>query len=262
MFFPIGDDNRDRRLTPIVNYAFIVLNILVFIFLQDWGRNTADAIAFTYGYATVPAEILSGKDIYTETMIQVDQFGRQAVVPGLYPSPQPVHLTLLTSTFMHGSIGHLAGNMLFLFIFGDNLENVMGHRNYFFFYLLCGILAALAHVYSTYFLGQSLFIPSLGASGAISGVMGGYILMFPTRRVHVWLFLFFTVSVPAFIAVGLWFVFQVVNGLGMLSSSNEAGGVAYAAHIGGFIVGLILVKFFVQRKRLIEKAEAGWERPK
>jgi membrane associated rhomboid family serine protease len=150
--------------------------------------------------------------------------------------------------------------MLFLFIFGDNLEDTMGHSRYFFFYLLCGIIAGLAHVFSTYFFGQSPFVPSLGASGAISGVMGGYLLLFPARRVHIWIFFFFTIAVPAFLAVGIWFVFQLINGLGALGGDEAAGGIAYAAHIGGFIAGLILVKMFTRKKRVVlaQERKAFW----
>lgn len=150
--------------------------------------------------------------------------------------------------FMHGGLAHILGNMLFLFIFGDNLEDTMGHSRYFFFYLLCGIIAGLAHVFSTYFFGQSPFVPSLGASGAISGVMGGYLLLFPARRVHIWIFFFFTIAVPAFLAVVIWFVFQLINGLGALDGDEAAGGIAYAAHIGDFIAGLILVKNVCKKK--------------
>jgi len=162
--------------------------------------------------------------------------------------------------FMHGGLAHILGNMLFLFIFGDNLEDTMGHSRYFFFYLLCGIIAGLAHVFSTYFFGQSPFVPSLGASGAISGVMGGYLLLFPARRVHIWIFFFFTIAVPAFLAVGIWFVFQVINGLGALGGDEAAGGIAYAAHIGGFIAGLILVKMFTRKKRVVlaQERKAFW----
>lgn len=243
MLLPIGDDNRDRRITPFVNYLLIVLNIYVFIHWQHLGRNDP----FTYAYATVPGEILTGHDIITKSEVLTDPYtGQHFRMPGLQLTPLPVFLTLLTSMFMHGGIAHILGNMLFLGIFGDNLENVMGHLKYLIFYLLCGILAGLSHVFSTLILGQNLLIPSLGASGAISGVMGGYILLFPTRGVHVWLFLFFVITVPAFLVVGLWFVFQVLNSLGTLGG-EEAGGVAYAAHIGGFIVGLLLVKKFVSR---------------
>ncbi len=255
MFIPIGDDNRDRGTTPYVNYLFIIINILVFIFLQGLGGNNA----FTFSYSTVPAEILDGVDYVTRSRTIRDTLtGNSFLLPGLGPTNIPVYLTLLTSMFMHGGLAHLGGNLLFLWVFGDNIEDSMGHRNYFFFYLLCGVLAALAHVFSTAYFGQSLLTPSLGASGAISGVLGGYILLHPRRSVHVWIF-FFIVSVPAFLAVGLWFIFQVINGTGSLGGS-EAGGVAYAAHIGGFIAGLLLVKLFAKPRRvqLIEKSESRW----
>ena len=246
MFLPIGDDDRDRVSTPVVNYFFILVNILVFIFLQDWGHNNA----FTYGYATVPAEILSGHDIITQAQIVTDPITGQAFeMPGLQRTGVPVFLTLLTSMFMHGGLAHLLGNMLYLWIFGDNLEDAMGHTRYFFFYLLCGILAGLTHVFSTYYFGLDLMIPSLGASGAIAGVLGGYIILFPHKRIRFWLFFLFTIRVPAFLAVGVWFAFQVLNGIGMMGG-DEAGGVAYAAHIGGFMAGLLLVKVFVGRRRL------------
>lgn len=242
MFLPIGDDNRDRRSTPVVNYLLIAINILVFVFWQDMGQNLEVLI----GYSTVPAEILTGQDVVVAaTTIRDPLTGELLQDPGLGPTNIPVYLTLLTSMFMHGGWAHLGGNMLFLWIFGDNLEDEMGHGRYLVFYLLCGVIAGLCHVFSAWFLQDNLLIPSLGASGAISGVLGGYILQHPTRAVHVWV-LFTIFSVPAFIAVGLWFVFQVVNGLGALGG-QEAGGVAYAAHIGGFIAGLILVKFFARR---------------
>jgi membrane associated rhomboid family serine protease len=255
MFIPIGDDNRDRLSTPYVNYLFILINILVFIFLQGMGND----IPFTYGYSTVPAEIITGHDIITHSQILENSVtGEQMVVPGLQQTNIPVYLTLITGAFMHGGIAHLLGNMLYLWIFGDNIEDAMGHSRYFFFYLLCGIVAALSHVFSTVYLGQNMYMPSLGASGAISGVLGGYILLFPRRRVRIWLFFFFTISVPAFLAVGLWFVFQLVNGAGMLGG-DETGGVAYAAHIGGFIAGVLLVKFFVKKQPvLVQERKSFW----
>jgi membrane associated rhomboid family serine protease len=239
---PIGDDNSDRHLTPYVNYLLILLNILVFIFYQGLGTN----MAFTFAYATVPAEILTGHDIITEPQIIHDQLtGLDQRMPGLQATPVPVYLTLFTSMFMHGGFAHLFGNLLYLWVFGDNLENVMGHGRYLAFYLLCGLLASLAHVFSTAYLGQDPLIPSLGASGAISGVLGGYLLLFPGRHVRIWLFFIFTIMVPAIVVLGLWIFFQIVNGMGMLGGEETAGGVAYAAHIGGFIAGLLLVKLFV-----------------
>ena len=255
MFIPIGDDNRDRRTTPYINYLFIAINLIVFIFLQGMGTDWR----FTYAYATVPAEILTGADVVSRSKVLTDIVtGERIQVPGLQVTPISVYLTLITSMFMHGGWAHLLGNMLFLHVFGDNLEDAMGHRRYFFFYLLCGIIAALCHVLFTAFSSQSVYMPSLGASGAISGVMGGYMLLFPTRSVHMWIF-FLIISVPAIIAVGLWFVFQVINGMGMLGG-DDASGVAYAAHIGGFIAGLLLVKAFAKRRRvrLIKEEESRW----
>jgi len=150
------------------------------------------------------------------------------------------------SMFMHGGIAHIGGNMLFLWIFGDNIEDRLGHIRYLIFYLLCGVLASLAHVFATALLAtdqSSLLVPSLGASGAISGVLGGYILLYPTRRVTVLLFRFLT-DVPAYVAIGIWFGFQLISGLGMLGGGAQQGGVAYAAHVGGFIAGLVLIKLF------------------
>jgi membrane associated rhomboid family serine protease len=233
MVFPIGDDNRDRKRVPYINYILIALNIFVYVYYQGLGRNDS----FTLAYATIPAEILTGQDVTTES--------------GLGVTNIPVFLTLFTSMFMHGGLAHLLGNMLYLWIFGDNVEDALGHAKYLFFYLLCGLLASLSHVFSTVFFGQSMYIPSLGASGAISGMLGAYLRLYPGKSVHLWIF-FLIVSVPAFISVGIWFAFQVVNGLGALGG-EEAGGIAYAAHIGGFVFGLLLIstfaKDFIARRR-------------
>ena len=244
MVLPIGDDNRDRKTTPIVNYLLIGLNIFAFIYWQHWGQD----VRFTYSYATVPGEILTGHDIITKAKVLIDPItGQQMVLPGLGVTPIPVFFTLFTAMFMHGGIGHIAGNMLFLFIFGDNVEDSMGHARYLVFYLLCGMLAGLSHVVTTFFLGQSLLIPSLGASGAISAVLAAYMRLFPGKKVYLWVFLFI-IPVPAFIAVGLWFAFQLIDGLGMLGG-QQAGDVAYAAHIGGFLFGLLLTRAFAKRKQ-------------
>jgi len=238
MILPIGDDNRGRTRTPIVNYVLIALNVIVFVFLQGLGTNED----FTYAFATVPEEILSGEDIATEQQIQDPISGDTFALP-LQPTPGSVYLTLITSMFMHGGIAHLLGNMLFLWIFGDNIEDRLGHFRYLIFYLICGVLASLAHVFSSAFLDINLLIPSLGASGAISGVMGGYLLLFPQQRVTVIIFRILT-QVPAIVAIGLWFLFQLVSGLGLLGGGTQAGGVAYAAHIGGFVAGVVLIKLF------------------
>lgn len=253
MAIPIGDDNSDRQLTPIVNYLLIIANIVVFLFWQQWGND----IRFTYAYATVPGEILTGTDIITRRELLTDPLSGQVFeMPGLQTTPIPVFLTLLTSLFLHGGIAHLAGNMLFLWVFGDNVEDKLGHFKYLFFYLLCGMLAGLTHVITTYVFGQNLLTPSLGASGAISGVLGAYIFLFPRRGVHIWLFFLFVVTVPAIVVVGIWFLFQVLNGLGTLGG-EEAGGVAYAAHIGGFIFGILLIRLFSKAPR--RNAQQWWK---
>lgn len=240
MLLPIGDDNRDRHLTPFINYILIAINILVFVFLQEYGNN----IQFTFAYSTIPEEILTGRDLVTDAAFRNPYTGDVETIPNLGKTDIPVHLTLISSMFMHGGWAHLLGNMLYLWIFGDNLENAMGHKRYFVFYLLCGILASLCHVFTTQYLGSNTLIPSLGASGAISGVLGGYLILYPTRRVHVWILLGI-ISVPAVLALGIWIVFQVINGMGALGGQEE-GGVAYAAHIGGFIAGFLLVKLFAK----------------
>jgi len=229
--FPLGDDNSGRTITPIVNYLLIAINILVFVFFQKMGADEAVIASFS----TVPGEIVSGKDLTTGM---------------LGPTPVPVYFTLFTSMFMHGGWAHLLGNMLYLWIFGDNLENRMGHSRYLVFYLLCGLVASLAHVFTSHFLGRDMLIPSLGASGAISGVLGGYMLIFPKNRVRV-LLLRSIVPVPAIVALGFWILLQVISGMGMLGGEETGGGVAYAAHIGGFIAGLLLVKFFTPRQSAI-----------
>ncbi|GAA4794891.1 rhomboid family intramembrane serine protease [Olivibacter ginsenosidimutans] len=242
MLLPIGDDNRDRRSFPFINYILIVTNIVVFVFLQKLGYN----VHFTFSYAIIPAEIISGHDIVTDNQAIVDPLSGQSFeMPGLQPTPIPVLLTLITGMFMHGGLVHLGGNMLYLWIFGDNVEDRLGHFNYLLFYLLCGVLSGLSHVFSTLFFGQNLLTPCLGASGAISAVLAGYMVLFPHKRIFIWMLLF-VFSVPAFVAIGLWFLFQLSNGLGTLGG-EQAGGVAYAAHIGGFIAGLLLINRFAKR---------------
>lgn len=234
--FPIGDDNSDRTITPIVNYAFIGINVLVFLLLQQLGSNEA----FTYAFSLVPKEITTGVDIVGATPVS-DAFGNTANVLHA-DTPLPVYFNFLSSMFMHGDIMHILGNMMFLFVFGDNLENLLGHIRYALFYIVCGFAAAISQI----FMDSGSIIPMLGASGAVSGVLGGYILLFPQRQVRAVIFHFLT-TVPAFVALGLWIVYQIVAGY---FSSSATGGVAYAAHIGGFIAGLALVKVFALGRRV------------
>ncbi len=194
--FPIGDDNSDRTITPIVNYIFIGINILVFVLLQGLGGNDA----FSYAFSLVPKEVTTGIDI-TGVQVIRDSLGNTGEVQH-FATPLPVYFNFLSSMFMHGDIMHIFGNMLFLWIFGDNLENLLGHIRFAAFYIVCGLAAAFAQI----IMDSDSIIPMLGASGAISGVLGGYVLLFPQRQVRALIFNFLT-TVPAFVAIGIWIVY-------------------------------------------------------
>lgn len=237
MVFPIGDDNTGRLRTPYVTYLLIAINVLVFVLFQGMGNNEQ----FTYSFSTVPQEIRTGEDVAQPVRVEI---GDQSAVIPLQKTPGSVYLTLLVSMFMHGSLMHLLGNMLFLWIFGDNIEDDLGHGRYTAFYLTTGVLASLAHVVSTFVFGDNPFIPSLGASGAISAVMGAYLVMHPHRRVRV-LVLRMITQVPGYVAVGLWFILQLISAYGVLGQGPQSGGgVAFMAHIGGFVAGAMLVRIF------------------
>ena len=239
--FPIGDENERGHGPAFVTLAIIGLNVAVFVLLQDAGAGQAGA-EFTYGYSAVPVEIVNGVDLVESQPITVD--GQTVPVPQA-PGPIPIWLTLFTSMFMHGSWLHLAGNLLFLWVFGDNVEHRVGHALFAVFYLVVGLVATVAQI----LVNPDSVIPTLGASGAISGVLGAYFVMFPTNRVNVFL-LRGVVAVPAIVAIGMWAVLQVIAGFGDLT--GEAGGVAYAAHIGGFLGGAaagLLFRFIFHEPR-------------
>lgn len=229
MLFPIGDENKQGSRPAYVTYLLIAANLVVFFLLQGAGGNEE----FTYGWSVVPLEIVSGEDI-TET--QTVRVGGQTVDIPQHPGPTPIYLTILSAMFMHGGLMHLFGNMLYLWIFGDNVEHRFGALPFLAFYLLSGLAATAAQIA----LDPTGIIPNLGASGAISGVLGAYLVLFPKNRVHA-IFFYYIVSVPAVVAIGLWIVFQFINGLGSVVAAQETvGGVAYGAHIGGFLAGMIL----------------------
>lgn len=235
--FPIGDDNSEITITPFVNYLFIGINVLVFVLLQQLGSNDA----FSYAFSLVPREVTSGIDL--QGVIPVTNSAGQVLGEiQHFQTPLGVYFNFLSSMFMHGGFGHIFGNMLFLWVFGDNLENLLGHIRFAAFYLICGFAAAVAQVV----MDTSSVIPMLGASGAISGILGGYLVLFPQRQVRAIIFNFLT-TVPAFVALGLWIGYQLL--LGFLTPSGQ-GGVAYAAHIGGFIAGVVLVKVFAIGRRV------------
>ena len=227
---PIGDENERGHGPAFVSLALIGLNIAVFLLLQGAGGPSGED--FTYGYSAVPFEITNNVDLVGPEPITIG--GREEQIPQ-EPGPSPIWLTLFTSMFMHGGWLHIGGNLLFLWIFGDNVEHRIGHLAYLVFYLVAGVIASLAQI----LVDVASVIPTLGASGAISGVLGAYLVMFPTNRVTV-LMLRFPMRVPAIVAIGLWAVLQFVNGIGAFAVTEETGGgVAYMAHIGGFVAGVL-----------------------
>lgn len=231
MFFPLGDDNSRRRNFPFVTITIIGINAFV------WYLQLTLGDIFTNGYSVVPRELFTGLDI----------IGKETIISGihkihfeLYQGPSPIYLTLISSMFMHGSWMHIIGNMLYLFIFGDQIEDLLGKFRYVFFYLTCGVVASLAHSYND----PNSIIPSLGASGAIAGVLGAYLMYQPKNLVKV-IFLRQITYLPAYIVLSFWFLLQVVSQIAPVEEGG--GGVAYMAHIGGFIAGLILMP--ILRKR-------------
>ena len=216
---PIGDEN-DHAGVAAVTITLIALNVVAFLY--EIGRPPQAVQAFIFAWGVVPLEFSAGGDL----------------PPYI---PYPFWTTLLTSMFLHGGWGHLGGNMLFLWIFGDNIEHRLGHLRFAIFYVVCGLAASAAHI--VFNSGSS--VPAVGASGAISGVLGGYLLMFPRNRVFV-LTWGGVVAVPAMFMLGLWIVMQFISGVGSIAATQQTagGGVAYMAHIGGFIAGLLFAPLF------------------
>lgn len=249
MLFPISDDDRALSGRAWVSLVLIALNLLVFFGLQGAGANEA----FTYGYSVIPREIVTGTDLTDTEVLRVEDNVtgevQRAEIPQA-PGPTPIWLTILSAMFMHGGYMHLGGNLLYLWIFGDNVEHRFGALPFLGLYLFAGLVATLAQV----FLDPNSVIPNLGASGAISGVLGAYLVLFPRNRVNA-VFFFRVVSVPAVVVLGLWIVFQLVNGWGAIAATEETvGGVAYGAHIGGFaagVVGAFVLRGIVRERRSV-----------
>jgi membrane associated rhomboid family serine protease len=224
--FPIGDERVQGGPPPLVTLGLIALNVLAF-FIELAQPSEAALQSFIQAWGVVPREYVSGQDL-------------QPYIP------LPFWSTLFTSMFLHGGWMHLGGNLLYLWIFGDNLEKVMGAFRFLTFYLICGLAASFAHIA----FGAGSTVPAVGASGAISGVLGGYLLLFPHNRVRV-LTRGGITSVPAIVVLGFWIVIQLINGIGSVATTSETGGggVAYMAHIGGFVAGLLLVKIMTARRQ-------------
>ncbi len=218
---PLGDDDSDVRILPAVTYGLILVNVVVFLFELTQGNVEG----FFMKWSVVPLEYGLGTDI-----------------PPTHPGPY--WITTLTSMFMHGGWMHLIGNMLFLWIFGDNVEQAMGGVRFLVFYLVCGFSADFAQIA----LDRTSDIPSLGASGAIAGVLGAYLCLFPGRHVRV-LVVRMVTQMPAYLVIGGWILLQFVNGFGQLARTEQTGGVAYAAHVGGFLAGVVLVWVFRRPER-------------
>jgi membrane associated rhomboid family serine protease len=208
---PIGDENPYRKRFPLVTYALLLVNILIFYFEVRGGE------AFITTWSFVPARF--------------------------FANPVGDLASLFTSMFLHASLIHLGSNMLYLLIFGDNVESFFGHFKFLVFYLVSGLAGNLAQG----FFSANSTVPMLGASGAIAGVLGAYILLFPTRKVRV-LLGFFVLRVSALVAIGAWFILQLLNGYGSVAVTAESGGVAYLAHVGGFVMGFLLTAIF--RKKI------------
>lgn len=206
---PIGDDNSTRRSIPVVTYLLILINVLVFLVEQVSGDS------FVYTWSFTPYYFLA--------------------------NPGVEWITIFTSMFLHASWLHIIGNMLYLWIFGDNVEDRMGHFRFLVFYLLCGVAASLAQLLVTS--SADLSVPTLGASGAIAGVLASYLILFPRQRVRVFVFAW-VIPLPALLVIGAWFLLQILSQMG-----GASDGVAYMAHIGGFIAGLVLT-FFLRKRNL------------
>ena len=214
---PLRDDIPSYR-KPVVTIGLIVANVVVF-FLELSSKGGFENSIFQYG--AIPSEVTSGIELTSRFSF-------------------PIPLTLFTSMFMHGGLFHLGGNMLYLWIFGDNMEDKLGHIRFFFFYIICGIVASLTHILTS----PNSEVPMIGASGAIAGVLGAYFIRFP--QAQIWTLVFFgffirVVRIPALLVLGFWFILQLLYGLPSLGS-QVGGGTAWFAHIGGFLAGIVLFK--------------------
>jgi membrane associated rhomboid family serine protease len=242
-------DNIPTERTPYVTIALLVINVFVYFVLEKGGILSGPSNAIVIDWGAIPYEISHPGKECAETLGQIVCQGQPGVV-GTPPDQPPTILTIFSSMFMHGSILHLAGNMLFLWIFGNNVEDSMGPVRFIVFYLLGGLAALLLQTA----VGPNAAIPTVGASGAIAAVLGGYILLYPQARVITVIFIvfFFTIlELPAMIVLGLWFLEQVAFGYFDVAqpTGGGGGGVAYFAHIGGFIFGLATIKLFAHREK-------------
>ena len=258
MVLPLGDVEK-TRIVPVATYVLIAVNVLLYLVELQLGNG------FKVAFAATPREITRSEDIVKPIIHHVEpdadpiEAGQPAAQPDFAiehgPGPWPVQLTILTALFLHASPLHLAVNMLFLWIFGDNVEEVLGTFRYLFVYVLCGVAGTLAQVAAA----PDSLIPTLGASGAIAGLMGAYIVWFPRNRVRVLIFNFLTVM-PAYLVIGCWILLQVIAGVGSFGQVGQAGGVAYLAHLGGALAGVVVAVIYSGRAIRVqaEAYRAAW----
>lgn len=228
---PLSDDNTGRRTLPMVTWVLIAINIVIYVY--QFSLSERNYAQFLWDWAVVPDRIIAGEQIHT----------------------------LITSAFLHGSWFHLGSNMLFLWIFGDNVEDVLGHLKYLAFYLVTAIAAGLAQT----LIDTDSLVPMVGASGAVSGLLAAYIVLFPNGRIRTLLTLgvFITIAMlPAWMMIGYWFLLQLISGFVMLGDSTTGGGVAFFAHIGGFVTGFVLVRPLINRDRLVNQRSSRIHRDK
>jgi len=259
MVIPLGDLEK-TRIVPLVTYVLIALNVVMYVVQRDRGES------FEVAYAATPYEITHNDDIPAPVAVAFPGDENPLALPGRVelhprwinqaPGPHPIWLTLFTSMFLHGSPLHLAGNMLFLWIFGDNVEEVLGSLRYVLVYFACGLIGSLFQIAAN----PNSLIPTLGASGAIAGVMGAYVVWFPHNRVRVLVFRFIT-EMPAALVIGVWIVVQIWEGVGSIGRLGESGGVAYLAHIGGALTGIFVAFLFRHRaehQKAMNASRQGW----
>jgi membrane associated rhomboid family serine protease len=234
VFLPLKDLNPTQRF-PFVTVALIAANVAVFVYELLLGHGVQ---GFITAYGMTPYEITHGADLT----------GSVTGLPIVHtPGPPLVHLTILTSMFIHGGFLHILGNMLYLWIFGNNIEDLLGPLRFFVFYIACGVVAALAHLLTD----PGSVVPTVGASGAVAGVLGAYLVVHPRARVLTIVFLGIFIRmmlVPAGVLLVFWFVLQIFSGFGSLGAGARGGGVAWFAHIGGFVAGIVLVKLMAGRR--------------
>jgi membrane associated rhomboid family serine protease len=259
MVLPLGDLQR-TQIVPYVTYGLIAINIAMFLIQQQQGEE------FTLAFAATSYEITHNEDLNQPVakvvpVVVRDPFGglrreQRRLVREHVPCPIPVRLTLLTSMFLHGSWMHLIGNMLYLWIVGDNVEEVLGSVRYLIVYLACGLVGSLLQILAS----PDSVTPTLGASGAIAGLMGAYVIWFPHHQIRVLVFRFITV-LPAVVVIGGWIALQLYEGAGSFNRMGEGGGVAYLAHVGGAVTGIFVAFLFYDQASYIKKRNAaaeGW----